>query len=240
MPSTTLDLIRQVPPDTKIWRYMDYDKFVSLINRRALFFAQAKRLGDPYEGSMYRKLKGLPENSDLEKTLKTAYSAINGWRSYAVVSCWHMNPFESVSMWKLYAGQHRGIAIQSTVERLRNSLTDNSPFMRVLSGAITYSDEEPDVEPGSSYGGTEVSLFTKRPEYSSEQEFRVVLYVREFHGLDSVGGCFVASSLETLIESIYIAPTQASYIPELIQEFLRTYALDFPVHKSRLDGHVEL
>src|SRR4051794_26367131 len=35
----------------KIWRYIDFTKFVDLISRKALYFPDATKLGDPFEGS---------------------------------------------------------------------------------------------------------------------------------------------------------------------------------------------
>ena len=35
----------------KIWRYLDFTKFASLIDKQALFFSRADCLGDPFEGS---------------------------------------------------------------------------------------------------------------------------------------------------------------------------------------------
>ena len=42
------------PPsdDAVLWRYMDFTKFVSLLDRSALFFARADKLNDPFEGSV--------------------------------------------------------------------------------------------------------------------------------------------------------------------------------------------
>ena len=39
------------PPDAVLWRYMDFTKFVSLLEKQALFFARADKLeDDPFEG----------------------------------------------------------------------------------------------------------------------------------------------------------------------------------------------
>ena len=35
----------------KIWRYLDFTKFVSVVDKNQLFFARSDRLGDPFEGS---------------------------------------------------------------------------------------------------------------------------------------------------------------------------------------------
>jgi hypothetical protein len=37
--------------DIPIWRYMDLAKYLSMLDRRSLFFARATLLGDPFEGS---------------------------------------------------------------------------------------------------------------------------------------------------------------------------------------------
>ena len=37
--------------NAKIWRYMDFTKLVSLLEKRALFFCRSDKLGDPFEGS---------------------------------------------------------------------------------------------------------------------------------------------------------------------------------------------
>ena len=37
--------------DSVLWRYMDFTKFVSILDKRALFFSRADKLGDPFEGA---------------------------------------------------------------------------------------------------------------------------------------------------------------------------------------------
>lgn len=37
--------------NAKIWRYIDFTKFVSLIDSQELFFARADKFDDPFEGS---------------------------------------------------------------------------------------------------------------------------------------------------------------------------------------------
>jgi hypothetical protein len=39
--------------NAKIWRYMDFTKFVSLLEKKALFFCRADKLGDPFEGVIF-------------------------------------------------------------------------------------------------------------------------------------------------------------------------------------------
>jgi len=46
--------ICSVPADenAKTWRYMDFPRFVSMLDRRALFFARADKMADKYEGML--------------------------------------------------------------------------------------------------------------------------------------------------------------------------------------------
>ena len=46
-----LDPSRIPDLDSAIWRYMDFAQLVSLLDRRALFFCRADKLGDPFEGA---------------------------------------------------------------------------------------------------------------------------------------------------------------------------------------------
>ena len=53
MPAQSNHPVFEAPSDTsiKLWRYMDFTKFVSLLDSNSLFFSRADLLGDPYEGS---------------------------------------------------------------------------------------------------------------------------------------------------------------------------------------------
>ena len=42
----------KTPKDnSKIWRYMDFTKFIDMLDKSALFFTRVDKLGDPFEGS---------------------------------------------------------------------------------------------------------------------------------------------------------------------------------------------
>ncbi len=54
-------------PDIKIWRYIDFTKFISMIHGSRLHFARLDSLGDPFEGAAPRKvLEGLLDAMDWE------------------------------------------------------------------------------------------------------------------------------------------------------------------------------
>jgi hypothetical protein len=50
------------PPDNidgRIWRYLDFPRFVSMLDRKALFFVKASKFRDPYEGTAVLKYNDL-------------------------------------------------------------------------------------------------------------------------------------------------------------------------------------
>ena len=60
-----LPIFELPPDDATLWRYMDFTKFVSLLEKQALFFSKPDRLGDPFEGSLPKKnLEHIDEHVD--------------------------------------------------------------------------------------------------------------------------------------------------------------------------------
>ena len=90
-------------PDQKIWRYMDFAQFVSLLHERALFFSSIHSLAqthDPFEGSIPKYLsEALNATSEPELVSAAVGKAVQHWiknvdRRKIFVNCWHMNESE--------------------------------------------------------------------------------------------------------------------------------------------------
>jgi len=131
---------------------MDLAKLVSLIDSRCLFFSRADKLGDPFEGSYPRGnvsarqswLAGVLLESEpgaLASLVARLPEMNKQWPKYHAVNCWHMNDHESAAMWKLYLKSSEGIAVQSTYQRLRGSITDDE---KVYFSMVKYIDYEND------------------------------------------------------------------------------------------------
>jgi len=123
-------------PETKIWRYMDFTKLVSMIDKNALYFSAIDSLEDPLEGSLTEKnvedrrnfdkfLAQMEENNLLKRSTSKGFNiheAMRELRKHMFVNCWHINEEESAAMWKLYLKSDEGIAIESTSKRLESNL----------------------------------------------------------------------------------------------------------------------
>jgi hydroxymethylpyrimidine pyrophosphatase-like HAD family hydrolase len=141
-------------PNVKIWRYLRYDHLMSTLEKRALFFPSIHKLGeeDPFEGSypephrqFFNKAwedRGRMLNfpKPILSDMKEHDQKVRRWlMERIIVNCWHMNDYESAAMWKIYAGGKKGIAIQSTFKRLKESFKDNKED-DVHIGKVKYID----------------------------------------------------------------------------------------------------
>ncbi|VVN76631.1 hypothetical protein PS833_00778 [Pseudomonas fluorescens] len=173
----------------KIWRFMDFTKFVALLESRNLFFSRADLLGDPFEGSISVKAHELRKAEARRigrefQGIDTAVVTLAGfgdrlwdsldadtymqrWTSeWMSISCWHMNEVESAAMWQLYASSGNGVAIQSTYQRLREALPDDVYIGEVK--YICYKNDNLDLSNSFS------PFMSKRESFSHERELRAI------------------------------------------------------------------
>src|SRR5258708_2137823 len=128
MPVIDQEILIKPPNESIIWRYMDLDKFESILKEKGLFFCRSDKFTDPFEGSIPRINSAFRVTAEKQvaATLKrkiTHEDAMNKsdntgklhqkFRRAFVVNCWHINQGESDAMWKLYSETKKGIAIQS-------------------------------------------------------------------------------------------------------------------------------
>lgn len=239
------------PPDTKLWRYQDFAKFVSLLDSKKLFFTRADSFDDPFEcarGFNFQKdyiyandesylrlivttqLKNAgnsnPSEAEIESALATEKENYlkqqEEKRKKYFVSCWHENERESEGMWKLYtSAQSQGIAVQTTPERLCLAL-ENDTF-RI--GKVEYISYDKPLE------DSQVPVWYKRDSFAHEREVRVVIQDIRHSGK----GELVRVDLETLIENVYVSPTAPPWLDTLVKNVMHQYGIDKPVLYSRLN-----
>jgi len=112
----------------KIWRYMDCAKFVSLLSKQTLWFARAdKMLDDPLEAFSEVIPYSAPEAPTTAELIyshvaESGSKQLKDLNKKVFVSSWIKREDQSVAMWKLYASYDRGVAVQSTVGKLDQSI----------------------------------------------------------------------------------------------------------------------
>ena len=237
--------------DTKLWRYQDFAKFVSLLDSKKLFFTRADSFEDPFECARgfnfqkdsiyaneenYLRLKvvtqlkkaGNSNPSDVEIDAALTTEKENYLRQQEekrknyFVSCWHENERESEGMWKLYTtALSQGVAVQTTTERL--CLAVGSDSFEI--GKVNYTAYDKHLE------NSQIPVWYKRDSFIHEREVRVV--IKDVGSSDR--GKLVPVDLKTLIEKVYVSPTAAPWLADLVKNVMCQYGIDKPVLYSKLN-----
>lgn len=227
----------------KIWKYMDFTKFFSMLDSNSLYFSRSDKLGDPFEGSWPRRnitaRKLIPHRdipAPLQQKLREAQKlypeTMDTWRRFVALNCWHMNNNESAAMWKLYLKSNEGIAVQSTFQRLKESIT--SPEIVYL-GVVNYLDYNKDSIDESNIFYPYVH---KRKAFEYEKEIRGLvarLPTRDFNERTIKDGIYIEVELNRLVERIYLGPGTPGWIRDLVESVIGLYNYDFELAPSSLD-----
>lgn len=258
-----------IPPKSAvIWRYLDFTQLVSILEREALWFNRADLFNDPLEGSHSRATvntrKERYQGTEIpQERIDSLITKLSGMarvhRNSSYVNCWHLNERESMAMWELYSLEGQGIAIQSDVGMLKESLRETggyingedtpvpeeAPRMKIFTlGAVQYIDYDEHFTPEGNFNAP---LFHKRLSYKHEQEFRVVNSrfselifehtPQEIAQMTLAPGEYMETKLDNLINKIHVSPSSADWFFELVERVVEKYGLSsIDVVRSSLDA----
>jgi hypothetical protein len=228
----------------KIWRYMDFSKYLDMLTTKTLYFTRADKLEDPYDcsgmqffGEQYKQLSSAYPDAVKERTRQ-----INTFeRLFVYLNCWHMNDVESAALWKLYSeNKYETIAIQTTFEKLKSEIEnkwsrDGGPHITKVKYDIENAGEPIGNPPeGSLFSAlSRANIIYKRKSFSYEQELRAFIYQgfdkeikekclrNEAHleklvkERDEFKRIPIASG--NLIEKVYVSPLAKDWFVELVK-----------------------
>lgn len=228
-------LLKEPEPGAALWRYMDFTKFLGLLETRHLHLAPLIKFNDPFEGhpprsivAAYQDMAGKIEPEEIarrkaiiEHNLKTFRDS----RQLMFASCWHMNETESAAMWSLYLRSGEGIAIRTTLDRLENSL--KATPIEITGGMVNYVDYD-------TFAPDRVNVLVwatlKRISFAHEREFRLLVL-----GQHGPAGISVPVVIPDLVESIWLSPTTPDWIAEVLRRVVARYEVACPIHRSVLN-----
>lgn len=246
-------------PMIPIWRYMDFTKFIYMIEYQSLYFARSDRFDDPFEGSyptanvkavedIKAYLASLsshsPEQASQAKSLSEmpyVEKFIKRYSKSMYVNCWHVNEYESAAMWKLYLSSNEGIAIRSTAQKLSDTLNralgDRSINLQI--SEVNYIDYNTTAIPimfPSNF------LFCKRKSFEHERELRATILEglsKPEGGIDwdtetRLGIIVENVDIGSLVEKIYVAPNTPTWFEQLVRVIVERFELKLEVVKSSL------
>lgn len=231
------------PDDEPIWRYMDLSKFLYLVEEKKLYFSLSKDLEDKWEGHVPAADLQLLEETYGSETTDFLKGEFQYTLSCGAVNCWHRNEGESVAMWSLYTQAPYGVAIRSSVGRLKRAL-EATPI-EVELGVVKYRDLADTSSPSLNLDFVLIQLFffQKRTCYQHENELRAFTLAppknprtdwdSDYHEPEK--GMLIDVSLADLIDSVYLGPGFPNWAEKLIDSALKRAGIKPPItHSSAL------
>ena len=233
-------LFESPPPEAALWRYLDFTKFVTLLDKQALFFPRADKLGDPFEGS-YTKFNvairpTLYGDEIPPHALRDMSNFVRESRRFTLVSCWHWSDHESAAMWRLYSRESDGVAIKTSFGSLAQSFEKATEDIFI--GQVGYIDYDTTF---IREDNTMAPFLYKRKSFEHEREVRALTQkIPSRDGQTDLThdvydfGAYYEVDLSCLIEEVVVAPYAPRWFLELVRSVAKKYDLQASVHKSSL------
>lgn len=246
MPYKEHPLFTDPSGDYKIWRYINLDKFQSILERKALFFCRADKFVDPFEGSLPRR-EFEHHLKELQPRTVQALSIYNRkLTALTLINSWHYNDVESDAMWQLYLKTNRGIAIQSNFQRLKESFKNTPEEIHI--GRVRYLDYDNDIFydreefPHIAFNAY-IPFIHKRKHFQHEQEYRATTEVEgtknfkyDWASEDFENGKHIGVDPTQLIEQVVLPPKSDEAFELEVKELISRLGFEFSVQKSVMEN----
>ena len=190
-----LDGITLPNNEDTLWRYMSFEKFVSILKTKSLFYTKAYKFEDTLEGIRPQLIMGAYKKALTchapEEHILGVIKILEIMRRHVMCNCWHQNEEESSAMWDNYSNHNSGIAIKTTVQKLKNSLSDT--MFDVFIGKIkylspsAYDENYTQIYLQSIINGLDLykkwtyfPYFYKRKNFEYEREVRIIIDIDRY------------------------------------------------------------
>jgi len=223
--------------DTAIYKYMEITKFLSLIQKNALYLSRISKLADPFEGTLTKQ-----HAAYINSNMPGGILARKRMRENTFVSCWFSGKFMSNAMWQIYGLSAASVMIKSSVGRLLEALPRLRDDDHCHAGMVKYTDYEaghPQFARSNRFG----ILFTKSVHLAFEEEFRLAVWsgrswtTTAARGWKPKGssvsqvGLSIPVDIPTLIEEVTVNPGAENWVHDVIEASIKCFSPDIPLRK---------
>ena len=224
--------------ESRVWKYMDFTRFVALLHTRSLYYCRVDCLDDSFEGCVGRSVL-----TELEETVgkgpagRCYMSKLVQCARISFVNCWCMHEHESDAMWRIFGREAgAGIAIRTRYSRLVDILPAGD-----FIGLVTYLDYDTE-----SFGLENFLNYVmhKRTQFSYEKEVRIVRPFFDDSVRRHVGnsnefniperGISVPVQIDLLVEDVVVSPYAPDWILKTVTAVAERFGLSSPVRRSVL------
>tara|TARA_R110001583_G_C5502795_1_gene395918 strand:+ start:66 stop:782 length:717 start_codon:yes stop_codon:yes gene_type:complete len=223
--------------DELLWRYMDLAKFVSLLDTKSIWLARSDTFRDRREGHFPDEMRKRIEQAykgfdDAPSPVKDAEDFQDYLVKNTFISCWHKNFDENMVMWEIYGKDNNAVAVQTTVDSLKNN-TDTSGLVghSLILQDVIYENSE-DEQGNLLY---EQCFFRKRKHFSFEKEVRLSLdtYNRSAPTKGNQVGYSVPINSDAVINKIFVHPDSSGWYIKAVESIAKKYCISAPVEKGK-------
>jgi hypothetical protein len=246
--------------DAVLWRYLDFAKFVHLLENQSLWFSRTDQFEDPLEGTYtdaeIEHLRSLDANA-AATGLRVSGGYLKGpkyMRTTSYVNCWRAGAGESLAMWDLYGKGSGIVAVKSTVGKLKEAAAQ-SPS-RIFLGKVNYVDWS-----RAPWDNNALTMcFRKDLIYQHEAEVRAVIWdvdIVERNMSDALTaarlrsdyphsgedpfilrkedgqrGVAIPFSIRRFVTEVVVGPREKKWVMELVRSVLKTYQIEIKITAS--------
>lgn len=217
--------------NTIVWKYLDLSKFLDLLMSKKMFMSRSDKFEDQFEGTFseptYEEIKTISKNNpeflDFYKSR----------REHVVISSWHTNEYESFAMWQIFTKNNEGLAIQSTIGRLKKALASEASIIQNI-GEVNYIDYKKEYIPFDDHF---FPFLFKRKSFQYEREVRIISDVTDSN-VKINDGIKIDVDINVLIEKIYIHPKSENWYKNLVFQLMKELGFSFDIEKSDLESDI--
>jgi hypothetical protein len=136
-------------------------------------------------------------------------------------------------MWQIFTQNSEGLAIQSTVNRLKNALNSEKQHEQYI-GEVNYIDYKKEYIP---FDDMFFPFLFKRKSFQYEREIRIISDVSQSN-IKLNDGLKINVDINQLIEKIYIHPKSENWYKNLVIQLVKQLGFDFTIEKSDLESDI--
>jgi hypothetical protein len=196
-----------------------------------LFMSRSDKFEDQYEGTFSE-----PTFEEIKKIAANKPEFLDYYKSHrekVVISSWHINEYESFAMWQIFTKNNEGLAIQSTIGRLKEALQPENRIEQYI-GNVNYIDYKKEYIP---FDDAFFPFLFKRKSFQYEREVRIISDVST-KNISVNDGLKINVDLSQLIEKIYIHPKSENWYKKLVIELVSKLNFNIEIEKSDLESDI--
>ncbi len=159
------------------------------------------------------------------------------WANISYVNCWHICEHKSAFLWSVYAAAGDGIAIRTTLGKLKASLAAEARHLYM--GQVKYINFE---DEAISVRNLITPLYIKRKSFEAERELRVCFMTNPplsgsvEEAVKFPDGCYVRVELGELIGTVFVSPAAPQWYFDAVVAVAGALSLGLPLERSSLRG----